>query len=72
MKTLIILGIVTSILVITGIFFASAGMFEKNTESTQKSPTCSSCQNGGCTKTNNCASLTCGTVTGETCGCNRG
>lgn len=72
MKTLTILGVVTAILVITGIFFASAGIFEKDSESIEKSPSCSSCPNGGCTQTSNCGNPTCGAVSGGTCGCNRG
>lgn len=79
MKTFAILGIIAGVLLIGGVFLASANVFGTNEDSTydQKTTSCSSgscpyASTGGCSASNNCGLSGCAAATGGSCGCNRG
>jgi len=73
MKTLAILGIIAGVLLIGGLFMASAGVFDSDqkVESSTTVTSCSEggCPTGGCTASSNCGLSTCGAKTGGSCGC---
>lgn len=70
MKTTLIALALIGMVVIAGIVFATANLYQTD-ETTQVVKSCSACNNT-CTKQSNCGRESCQALQNKTCGCNRG
>ena len=70
MKTTLIALALIGMVVIAGIVFVTANLYQTD-ETTSVVEGCSACNNA-CTKQSNCGRESCQALQNKTCGCNRG